>query len=179
MLEQVVVALLIAKSAADAPFTAPSVPVAIQVPAGATPKLKLHATGVQVYACTAPEPGRNSTFAWMLVAPEATLFDLSGAKVGTHRAGPAWILKDGSSVNGQKLAQSDAPIPDAVPWLLIRANGGEGRFATVTYVQRLNTKGGKAPTTGCDEKSLGTKARVEYSADYYFFEQDAAGSKAK
>lgn len=180
MLERAVLSLLLSKAAA-APLAAPAVPAAIQIPAGAKLARKLHATGAQVYTCAAPAPGGTATFAWTLKRPDATLFDADGAKAGAHGAGPIWTSTDGSAVVGQKLAQADAPIADAIPWLLLRAKStsGVGVFAAVTYVQRLSTKGGKAPATGCDPKAVGTEMRVDYSADYYFFEKDAAGSSAK
>jgi hypothetical protein len=70
------------------------------------------------------------------------------------------------------VAQADAPDPGAVPWLLLRAksNAGAGVFAHVTFVQRIRTKGGKAPAAGCDAQSNGKETRVDYSADYLFFE---------
>jgi hypothetical protein len=175
MIAQVVLTLLLAKAAADAPLTPPPVPAAIQVPAGAKLAHKFHATGAQVYTCAAPAPGA-ATFAWTLKRPDATLVDAAGAKAGTHGAGPTWTAIDGSAVVGQKVAQVDAPTPGAVPWLLLRAtsNTGKGVFAAVTYVQRLETKGGKAPAAGCDAKTVGTETRADYSADYFFFEKDAA-----
>jgi uncharacterized protein DUF3455 len=175
MLEHVVLALLLSKAAADAPLAAPSVPAAIQVPAGAKLAHKFHATGAQVYACAAGAPGAAAPFAWTLKRPDATLFDAAGAKAGSHGAGPTWTSTDGSAVVGQKVAQADAPVADAVPWLLVRATStsGKGVFAAVTYVQRLDTKGGKAPATGCDAKAVGTETRADYSADYFFFAKSA------
>jgi hypothetical protein len=39
-----------------------------------------------------------------------------------------------------------------------------------TYVQRLNTKGGLAPTQGCAAAAdVGKQVLVPYTADYYFF----------
>jgi hypothetical protein len=59
----------------------------------------------------------------------------------------------------------------AVPWLLLMAtsNTGTGVFGDITYIQRLNTAGGPAPTSGCDATTANTDLRVPYSADYYFF----------
>jgi hypothetical protein len=59
-----------------------------------------------------------------------------------------------------------------VPWLLIGATAhtGQGQFSKVTFVQRLNTSGGKAPAAGCDAAAVGAEKRVPYSADYVFFE---------
>jgi len=44
-----------------------------------------------------------------------------------------------------------------------------GVFTDVTFVQRLNTTGGLAPTTGCDAAHVDTTMPVAYTADYYFF----------
>ena len=42
-------------------------------------------------------------------------------------------------------------------------------FLNTTFVQRLNTNGGAAPTTSC---SVGQTQLVPYTADYYFYHQD-------
>ncbi|HTA19101.1 MAG TPA: DUF3455 domain-containing protein, partial [Polyangia bacterium] len=94
MIAKIVVALVLSKAAAGAPLTPPAVPAAIQVPAGAKLAHKFHATGAQVYTCTAPAPGGAATFAWTLKRPDATLFDDAGAKAGTHGAGPSWTATD-------------------------------------------------------------------------------------
>jgi hypothetical protein len=39
----------------------------------------------------------------------------------------------------------------------------------VTYIQRLDTVAGLAPTTGCDATTVGTTARVDYTATYFFY----------
>jgi len=152
--------------AAGAP-AAPDVPAAIRVPAGAKLVEKLHATGAQVYGCAATD----AKFGWTLKRPDATLTDAKGAEAGKHGAGPSWTAKDGSSVTGAKAAQADAPAADAVPWLLLRATAtsGKGRFSQITFIHRLDTKGGKAPPTGCDAAHDGKELRVDYSADYYFY----------
>ena len=64
-----------------------------------------------------------------------------------------------------------APDPDGVDWLLlpVKSTSGNGLFSKVTYIQRLYTDGGKAPTGGCDQKQDGTKILVEYSAQYLFY----------
>jgi hypothetical protein len=154
-------------AAAAAPAAAPEVPAAIRVPAGAKLVETLHATGAQVYGCAATD----GKFGWTLKRPDAKLTDAKGAAAGTHGAGPSWTAKDGSTVNGAKVAQADAPVADAVPWLLLKATStaGKGQFSQVTFIQRLGTKGGKAPATGCDAAHGGTELRVDYSADYYFY----------
>jgi len=42
----------------------------------------------------------------------------------------------------------------------------------VTYVQRLNTVGGVAPTDACNAAVVGTKKQVNYQADYNFYKAD-------
>jgi hypothetical protein len=152
--------------AAATPAT-PEVPAAIRVPEGAKLLEKLHATGAQVYGCAATD----GKYGWTLKRPDATLTDAKGGEAGKHGAGPSWTAKDGSVVNGAKAAQADAPVPDAVPWLLLKATStsGKGRFSQVTFIQRLATKGGKAPATGCDAAHNGAEVRADYSADYYFY----------
>ena len=39
----------------------------------------------------------------------------------------------------------------------------------ITYIQRVNTKGGVAPADPCAAASAGTKKQVAYQADYVFF----------
>jgi hypothetical protein len=42
-----------------------------------------------------------------------------------------------------------------------------------TFIQRLNTKGGTAPITGCSVAGdVGKQTLVPYTADYYFFRKD-------
>jgi len=62
-------------------------------------------------------------------------------------------------------------VANAIPWLLLAARsvGPEGSFSKVTSIQRVNTVGGVAPTAGCSRATAGTPARINYTADYYFF----------
>ena len=66
--------------------------------------------------------------------------------------------------------------PGAIPWLLVDTKGvqegptGGGRLTVTTHIQRVNTVGGAAPTTGCAQLSdVGRKAFVPYKADYFFY----------
>ena len=156
----------------------PLVPPALAVPAGAILKIHDHAVGAQVYTCTASGgadagvDAGTATYAWVLKAPDAKLYDKGNTQVGTHGAGPNWTSTvDGSVVNGAKVAQVDAPVSSAIPWLLLRASStsGTGAFSDITYVQRVNTANGKAPASGCDATAVGAEVRVDYSADYYFY----------
>jgi len=70
---------------------------------------------------------------------------------------------------------ASCPNTGAIPCLLLQSIGNQngptgGKFlAKTTFVQRLNTKGGSAPTTGC---SVGQTQLVPYTADYFFYRQD-------
>jgi hypothetical protein len=140
----------------------PAVPGNLKPPAGATLLLHVHATGDQVYLCDGS--------AWVLSHPDAKLFDDSGQQVGTHYAGPTWESSDHSRVAGKPVANA-TPDPDSIPWLLVQAKDhqGDGAMQKVAFVQRLNTKGGKAPAAGCDAAHKGQEARSPYSADYLFY----------
>jgi hypothetical protein len=128
------------------------------------------AKGVQIYECRASkdQPGG---YEWAFVAPEADLFDAGGYRIGRHYAGPHWEATDSSKILGAVKERADAPAADAIPWVLLAAKsvGPEGSFSKVTSVQRLSTVGGVAPNAGCSQTAVGTSARINYTADYYFF----------
>ena len=127
-------------------------------------ELVFHAfgAGVQIY--------RWDGASWVFVAPEATLYADAGhhGVIGTHYAGPTWESGSGSKVVGQVLERA-TPDPNAIPWLLLKAKStdGPGIFAEVTYIQRVNTVGGKAPTAPGDY--VGELVRVPYTAEYFFY----------
>src|SRR5882672_9573723 len=110
-------------------------------------------------------------YEWAFVAPEADLFDVRGNRIGRHYGGPHWESADGSKVLGALKERADAPAADAIPWLLLGAKsvGSQGSFSSVTSIQRVNTVGGSAPKAGCSQATAGTPARIDYTADYYFF----------
>ena len=167
---RVLQAALLMTCSAAAMAGASSVPTELTPPGGAKLVLKAHATGVQIYTCKAGTDG--GTFQWVLKAPEAELHDKKGAVIGHHFAGPTWKHKDGSEVTGKASAHVDSPDAASIPWLLLSATGhtGEGVFAKVTSIQRINTKGGKpSAASPCDSSKDGTETRSTYSADYYFY----------
>ena len=146
---------------------AQNIPQQLQPPAGEQLLLQVHATGDQVYTCTSD----GSQFAWTLKAPDARLFDKDGKPFGKHFVGPSWEANDGSRVNGKAVANSPSPDANSIPWLLVTivSHDGSGVLSRVTTVQRLNTKGGKAPASGCDASHVSQEVRVPYSADYRFY----------
>ena len=151
-------------------------PARVDVPEKLTPgageslAMIISARGVQIYECRARKD-QAGEYEWAFVAPEADLFDSRGNRAGQHYAGPHWEATDGSKILGTVKERADAPLADAIPWLLLTAKsvGPEGSFSNVTSIQRVNTVGGVVPTTGCSEATAGAAARINYTADYYFF----------
>ncbi|MGB7846189.1 MAG: DUF3455 domain-containing protein [Candidatus Acidiferrum sp.] len=147
--------------------SAQQVPPQFQPPAGEQMLLQVHAKGDQIYICKAD----GAQFAWALKAPDAQLFDKDGKPFGRHFAGPSWEAKDGSRVTGKAVANVPSPDADSIPWLLVNivSHDGTGALSRATTIQRLNTKGGKAPASGCDAAHANQEVRVPYSADYLFY----------
>jgi hypothetical protein len=146
---------------------AQQVPKELLPPANQQFLMQVHAKGDQIYSCKAD----GAQFAWTLKAPEAQLFDKSGKPFGKHFAGPSWEANDGSRVTGKAVANAPSLDADSIPWLLVTvaSHSGEGVLARVTSIQRINTKGGKTPASGCDAAHAGQEERAPYSADYVFF----------
>ena len=142
-------------------------PAQIQAPANEQLLLQVHAKGDQVYTCKADA----AQFAWTLKAPDAQLFDKDGKPFGKHFAGPSWEASDGSRVTGKAVANAPSPDADSIPWLLVNivSRNGRGVLWNVSTIQRINTKGGKAPASGCDAAHAGQEVRVPYAADYLFY----------
>ncbi len=129
--------------------------------------IALQGVGMQIYVCATSSSG----FAWRLKAPEARLLDSAGAEFGHHFAGPSWQATDGSTIVGEVMATGAAPLPGAIPWLLLRAksHSGAGVFASVGFIVRSQTEGGAAPASGCDAEHAGTESKIAYKALYSFF----------
>jgi hypothetical protein len=143
------------------------VPKELQPPSNEQLLLQVHAKGDQIYSCKAD----GAQFAWTLKAPDAQLTDQSGKPFGKHFAGPSWEANDGSLITGKAVANAPSPDAESIPWLLVAvaSHSGEGVLSRATSIQRINTKGGKAPASGCDAAHAGQEARAPYSADYVFF----------
>ena len=161
--------------AKDKAALAKEVPPDLMPPASAVLDFELGARGDQIYTCAA-KPEDPSAFVWSFKAPQAELFNDHGEVVGSHFAGPTWQAQDGSSVKGAIVARADAPSKNAIPWLLLEAKDheGSGVFSTITHIQRLATKGGVAPSKGCDATHAGEEVRVPYKATYAFYHPSAS-----
>ena len=172
------------RAAGDTP---PPVPANIQVPAGNKLFLVGRAIGTQNYVCQPVGDG----FKFVLFTPQATLFSDS-KQVTTHYFSPnpeqdgairaTWQhSRDTSTVWGEvKPGHSSSDpayvAPGAIPWLLVTKVGaqagpdGGDMLKGTTYIQRLNTSGGAAPSTGCGSpEDIGKREFVPYTTDYYFY----------
>jgi Protein of unknown function (DUF3455) len=159
--------LAVASSGPLFSVAAQEIPQQLQPPANERLLLEVHAKGDQIYTCTSDA----TQFTWVLKAPDAQLFDKSGKPFGKHFAGPSWEANDGSRATGKAIANSPSPDANSIPWLLVTilTHDGSGVLSRVTTIQRLNTKGGKAPASGCDASHVRQEVRVPYSADYRFY----------
>jgi hypothetical protein len=142
--------------------TQPSAPESLKPPAAERLRTRVHASGQQIYTCDGSK--------WILSGPDAKLCDEAGRLVGSHFAGPTWQWSDGSRVTAKPIA-SATPDPESIPWLLLTATGhtGDGVMKNVSSIQRLQTKGGKAPANSCDASHRDEHARISYTAEYYFY----------
>jgi len=134
----------------------------LEAPLGSTVAFHAYARGVQIY--------RWSGTSWAFIAPSADLFADAGGngKIGSHYAGPTWRSVSGSTVVGTVIDRC-TPNPDAIPWLSLGAVSadGPGVFGRVTFIQRVNTVGGNAPSA--PGSFTGELANVPYRAEYYFY----------
>ena len=153
--------------ALSGPAAGQEIPAQLKAPPGEELLLRVHAKGEQIYACK----GDGAKFAWTLKAPEAQLFDKDGKVFGKHFAGPSWEASDGSRVTGKAIANVPSPDAGSIPWLLVKVltHEGSGALSRATSIQRIDTKGGKAPEGGCDGAHAEQEARIAYTADYLFY----------
>jgi hypothetical protein len=159
--------LAVASAVVSFSTAAQQVPPQLQPPANEQLLWQVRAKGDQVYTCKSD----GTQFTWMLKAPDAQLFDKDGKPSGKHFAGPSWEANDGSRVTGKAIASAPSPDADSIPWLLVNivSHDGSGMLSRATTIQRLNTKGGKSPASGCDASHVNLEVRVPYSADYLFY----------
>ena len=153
----------------------PDVPAIIAVPAGNKVLWFAYATGTQIYTCTQSSTDA-AVYTWVFTAPSATLYSDQDYmhEIGIHYTGPTWAStvgpKAGKFVMGTKL-QGVTQDVTAIPWLLLQAQVSTDPMYNhnITYIQRLYTTGGLAPTTGADAAHVGEQMSVPYTAVYYFF----------
>ena len=175
----------------------PPVPANIAVEAGNTAFLVGHADGTQNYVCSRAGAGVK----YLLFTPEATLFSDDGKQIITHYFSPnpnssdpntspavvaggairaTWQDKDTSTIWAKLHKDGSATVdPNAIAWLLLDVVGAEvgptggDKLAPTTFVQRLSTQGGLAPSTGCNSlDDVGNQAFIPYAADYFFYRHE-------
>jgi hypothetical protein len=133
----------------------------LNAPAGSKLAFHVFARGVQIYRWTGTS--------WTPVGPSAVLTSDAAGKdtVGTHSVGPTWESTSGSKVVGTVIDRCTVD-PNAVQWLSLSGkSSGSGVFNGVTFIQRVNTVAGKAPSTS--GTSVGQETSVAYSAEYFFY----------
>jgi hypothetical protein len=150
------------------------VPAGLEVPAGNRAFREDDAIGTQHYICLPS--------GWTFFGPQATLFNERDRQIITHFLSPnpfengtprvTWQdSEDTSKVWGSAL-RAVTVDPGAIPWVLLQVVGAEDgptggdELSETTYIQRLNTVGGLAPSTPC---TVGMMALVPYTADYFFY----------
>jgi hypothetical protein len=168
----------------DHGITPPPVPANIKVPSGNFPFLLGHAVGTQNYICLPSGTG----FQFRLFTPRATLFNGIEKQITSHYFSPnpseagairaTWEhSRDSSLVWGRVVPGDSATVdPKAIDWLRVTVTGvdegptGGDTLTRTTFIQRVNTRGGLAPTTGCSSlANVGAQAFVPYTADYIFY----------
>jgi hypothetical protein len=176
--------------------TPPPVPDKLQVTDGSEAFLIGHAFGSQDYVCAASGSG----VAFVLTTPEAVLFDNPAHRVINHFFSPnpieggtiraTWQSTRNSSVFwGQAVAiataatDPDFVAPDAIARVtlsragVLQGSGTGDNLAVATFVQRVNTVGGLAPSIGCNSPAdIRKTAFVPYEADYVFYRNPTAAT---
>lgn len=131
-----------------------------------------YAVGVQKYRAQPKAASNPVQYEWVFVAPEAELYDANNQKIGTHGAGPVWQVGDANAIVAQQFSPArTAPgeDPESIDWLLLKPKTGSiptGIFADVHFIQRIATKGGKAPLT--PPSTASETIAVKYKAVYRF-----------
>jgi hypothetical protein len=162
--------VMLAGCATQAPmFSQEGMPAPVLVPEGNVVAMETVGVGQITYECQAKKT--NDGFAWTFVGPDAKLNNRAGTQVGKYYGPPAtWEMSDGSKVTGAQVAVSPAAAGN-IPLQLVKANPaiGSGSAVGVTYIQRVATKNGVAPSTACGAAEMGKKEIVYYQADYIFY----------
>jgi hypothetical protein len=160
---------------ADLPFPiCASIPDTLKVPEGNKLVLQTFARGFQIYQVkrSVTDP---TIFLWVNIAPLATLYarpDFTNELIH-HFAGPTWEFIKGPAKGERVVAaklQGVTPDVTAIQWLLLKAVDSLSTSNNkITFIQRICTAGGLAPTTGADEAHLGKLDSIPYTASYLFY----------
>jgi hypothetical protein len=184
----------------------PPMPGNIQVPAGNEPFLLGHGVGTQNYVCLPSSAGvayklftpeatlfddNKEQLITHFFSPNPDETNLNPGLVAIGPIRVAWQhSRDASTVWGEVKSgdsSTDAAFvaPNAIPWLKVTKVGvdagpaGGDILTQTTFIQRLKTAGGVAPSTGCSSTlDVGHQAFVPYTAEYVFYRKSGkpAGS---
>ncbi len=153
-------------------YSQAALPASVQVPAGNKVAMETVGVGEITYQCSAKKDMAGQ-YEWVFVGPDARLNDRSGKQVGKYYGPPAtWEAMDGSRLTAVQLAVApNAGMAGSIPLQLVKANPamGSGAMQGVTYIQRVDTRGGVAPALPCAAGNLNAKQIVKYQADYIFY----------
>ncbi|MBT9567943.1 MAG: DUF3455 domain-containing protein [Thiobacillus sp.] len=169
-----VVSTLLLAAAGAAQADHHMVPAVVAVPDGNVVMMNTLAMGLITYECMEKKDAPGA-YAWTFKIPHAYLFDANNNQIGRYYGSPkgaTWESNDGSKVIGKQLAVTpNVHTVGSIPLQLVQQNGYEGNGAMnkVTYIQRLATAGGVAPTTSCSAANGGKKEIVSYQAHYVFW----------
>ncbi|WP_182286821.1 DUF3455 domain-containing protein [Comamonas testosteroni] len=151
-------------------FSQAELPASVQVPAGHKVAMETVGVGQITYECRTKKD-MAAEYEWVFVGPDAKLQTRSGSVIDKYWGPPAtWENNNGSKVTATQLAVAPAGAGN-IPLQLVKANPatGMGAMQGVTYIQRVATKGGVAPSMACGAANLGSKQIVQYQADYIFW----------
>ena len=175
----------------------PSVPPGLEVDPGNEVFLLGRGVGTQNYVCSPCDPTTANCplgVAFTLFTPQATLFDDFGDQLTTHFSSPnpveggiirvTWQDSRDTSRVWASLIKAVTVREDSIPWVKLNVKdtgtqaGPTGdRLTKPTFIQRVNTVGGKAPATGClSSTDLGRQAFIPYTADYFFYKKSNSGN---
>ncbi len=157
-------------------FSQSELPDTVKVPPGHKVLMETVGVGEITYECKAKASPSTSAasaaaFEWVFVGPQAKLNLRNGKTIGKYFGPPAtWESLDGSKVTGAQVAVSPSPAGN-IALQLIKANPaqGAGQMVGVSYIQRVATRGGVAPSILCEASRLGQRSIVPYEADYFFW----------
>lgn len=151
-------------------YSQANLPAAVQVPAGNKVAMETVGVGEITYQCS-PKKDMAGQFEWVFVGPDAKLNDRGGKQVGKYYGPPAtWESMDGSKLTATQIAVAPNGSGN-IPSQLVKANPamGSGAMSGVSYIQRVDTRGGVAPAMACAAGNTGAKQVVKYQADYIFY----------
>ena len=148
------------------------IPDSLRVPEGNRFFLQTFARGVQIYEVQRSATNPN-TLVWVNIAPLAELYAKPDFvdRIIHHFAGPSWQFIKGPFKDEKVVAKKvkgSTQDSTAIQWLLLKADETLSTPGNpVSFVQRICTHGGLAPTIAPTQ--LGQLDSIPYTASYLFY----------